>query len=708
VKPINPVLWLAPLLLCSCRMPEDLAQQPPRAREFPLKHRHHGVEREDPWHWLRERENPRVLAHLQAENAHTAAVMAAAGDLPERLFRELVGRIEEANESPVYPEGDYLYQSRIAAGQDYRAYYRKPKGGGEWQLYFDANAEASGKPFFDLGLLDVSPDGRTLAYAVDLEGDESHILRFRDLASGLELPPEIPGVSAEGEWDASGRLYYYITEDETRRPYRIFRYAVGGDPAGAERVHEERDPQFYLGIDKSQDERFLFAVSESKETTEVAVLAADDTAGRFTVLFPRRTGVRYWVEHLHGDWLVRTNEDALDYRLLAVPAVPAPDMAQARELVPARAGVRLDGVLPLRDHLVLFERENGVDRIRVRRLGDGAEHMIAFADPVHHLEPAVNAEFDTAYLNFTYSSPVRPASTWRYHLGTRGRELLRQVEVPSGHDPDAYEAYRIEAVSRDGTRVPMTVCHRRGLPRDGSRPAYLYGYGAYGLVDEDGFRVSALTWLERGFTVAIAHVRGGGLLGEQWHRDGKLGKKQNSFDDFIACAELLVAEGYTRPERLVIEGGSAGGLLVGAALNLRPELFRAALAAVPFVDIVNTMLDPSLPLTTFEYEEWGNPEDPRVFERLMAYAPYENVRPAAYPALLVTAGFNDPRVPYWEAAKWVARLRAHHTGPSPILLKTQLEAGHMGASGRYDAFRETAFEQAFLLSQVYSNETSTW
>ncbi len=699
MKPVNRILPLVPLLLlCSCRMPEDLSRQPPRAQEFPVKHRHHGVVREDPWHWLRERDDPRVLAHLQAENAHTAAVMAAAGDLPERLFRELVGRIEETSESPEYPDGDYLYQSRIAAGQDYRVYFRKPKAGGEWERYFDANAEAAGKPFFDLGVLDVSPDGRTLAYAVDLEGDESYILRFRDLASGRELPPEIPEVSAEGEWDAAGRHFYFVTEDETRRPCRIWRYAVGAAPGSAELVREEADPRYYLGIYKSQDGRHLFAVSESKETTEVAVLAADDTAGAFRVLFPRRPGIRHWVEHLHGDWLVRTNEDAPDYRLLAVPAsADPPDPARARELVPARPGVRLEQVLPLKDHLVLFERADGLDRIRVRRLRDGAEHLIAFPDPVYQVDPAVNAEFDTPYLYFTYSTPVRPPATWRYHLDTRERALLRQATVPSGHDPDAYAAYRIEAVSRDGTRVPVTVCHRKDLPRDGSRPAYLYGYGAYGLVDEDGFRASWLTWLERGFTVAVAHVRGGGLLGEQWHRDGKLDKKRNSFDDFIACAELLIAEGYTRPDRLVIEGGSAGGLLIGAVLNMRPELFRAALAAVPFVDIVNTMLDPSLPLTTFEYEEWGNPEDARVFEQMMAYAPYENVRPAAYPALLVTAGFNDPRVPYWEAAKWVARLRQHHTGRAPILLKTQLDAGHMGASGRYDWLRETAFEQAFLL-----------
>jgi oligopeptidase B len=674
--------------------------QPPQAREFPVKHKHHGIVREDPWHWLRERDNPAVLAHLQEENAYTDTVMAAAGDLPERLFSELLGRIEERNASAVHPDGPFLYQSRIDKGQQYRTYLRRPRdGSGDWRTYYDANAEADGSAYFDLGFLDVSPDGARLAYAVDTAGEERFTLRFRDLASGRDLPAVIEDVSADGEWDASGCFYFFIREDATRRPYQIFRYKMGTDPAAAVCVFTEPDPRFFAGLYKSQDGRFLFAVSESKETTAIHHLPADQPEGAFRALFPRREGIQYWVEHHAGSWLVRTNENAPDFQLLQLPCGES-DLAGAAVLAPPRKGVRLTDILPLRRHLLLFERADGLDRVEVRRWSDGARHTIAMQDPVYDLQGAMNAEYDTPYFHFTYSSPIRPSVTYRYHLDTRASGLLRETRVPSGHNPEDYTVHRIEAPSHDGVAAPMTILHRRDLALDGDNPAYLYGYGAYGDTVEAGFRTSWLTWLERGFVVAIAHVRGGGLLGEQWYQDGKLDKKQNSFLDFIACAETLVARGYTRPRRLVIEGGSAGGLLIGAVLNRRPELFRAAVAEVPFVDVLNTMLDPALPLTTHEYEEWGNPEDPEVFERLMAYSPYDNVRDAAYPALLVTAGFNDPRVPYWEAAKWVARLRKHQRGSAPILLKTLLDSGHMGASGRYESWRETAFTQAFLLHQL--------
>lgn len=670
------------------------------AWEQPFCHRQHGVSREDPWHWLRERDNPRVLAHLEAENAHTASAMAPVRSLVDQLYNELVSRIEENSCSAAYPDGRYYYQSRIGKGENYHRYYRRERhGDGEWKLYFDANREASLAPYFDLGFLDVSPDGRTLAYAVDTTGDESYSLHFRDLATGRDLPQHIEAVSPDGEWDASGTVYYYLLEDESRRPYRIMRYRLGEDPASAKEVYTETDVRFFAGIYKSQDQRYLFACSESQETTEVHILDAADTSGSFSVLFPRRSFIQYWIEHQDGHWLVRTNEGAPDFKLLSLPVTQS-DLAGARVLIPPQNGVRLTDVQPLRHHLLFFECENGLDRIRVRDLRDATEHCIEMPDKVYDLSPAANAEYETALFDFSYSSPVRPSLTIRYSLETREREIIRETVVPCGHDPDAYTTCRIEAVSHDGVRVPMTIVHRQDLPMDGSHTAYLYGYGAYGSSVEASFRTSWLTWLERGFVVAIAHVRGGGLLGEHWYQQGKLGHKENTFKDFIACAEALINTGYTRSRNIVIEGGSAGGLLIGAVLNARPDLFVAAVASVPFVDVLNTMLDPSLPLTTFEYEEWGDPSNPEVFKTLMAYSPYDNVRPADYPALLVTAGLNDPRVPYWEAAKWVAKLRKNQTGSAPILLKTNLETGHMGASGRYDAWKEAAFEQAFLLSSL--------
>jgi oligopeptidase B len=668
------------------------------AWEQPVRHRHHGISREDPWHWLRERDNPKVIAHLEAENAYTASVMAPVQPLVEQLSRELLSRIEESNRSAPYPDGRYIYQSRIEKGENYRRYYRRPRSGeGEWVLYLDANKEAQSTAYFDLGFLDVSPDGNTLAYAIDTTGDESYTLRFRDLESGKDLPQQIEAVSPDGEWDASGTVYYYLLEDEARRPFRIMRYRLGDDPASATEVYHEADVQFFAGLYKSQDQGYLFAYSESQETTEVHFLDAADTGGAFTRLFPRRPFVQYWVEHQDGHWLVRTNENAPDFQLLSLP-VGQSDLAGAAVLVPPREGVRLTDVQPLRHHLLLFERTNGLDRVRARDLRDGNEHCIEMPDTVYDLSPAVNAEYDTVFFDFSYSSPIRPSLTVRYNLDTRSREIIRETSVPSGHDPADYTAYRVEALSHDGVHVPMTILHRRDLAMDGSNPAYMYGYGAYGSSVEAHFRTSWLTWLQRGFVVAIAHVRGGGLLGEHWYQEGKLHKKENTFEDFIACAETLISSGYTRERRIVIEGGSAGGLLIGAVLNRRPDLFKAAVASVPFVDVINTMFDPSLPLTTFEYEEWGNPSEKAVFETLMSYSPYDNVHHADYPALLVTAGFNDPRVPYWEAAKWVAKLRKHQTGSAPILLKTNLETGHMGASGRYDAWKETAFEQAFLLS----------
>lgn len=669
---------------------------PPVAPQIPYSHMEHGVERPDPWHWLREKENPQVIAHLEAENRYTAAIMAQAGDLQECLYRELVGRIEEDDHSAPYFKGDFEYQSRIERGDNYRRYYRRPRdGSGPWQLYFDANARAESKPYFDLGIFEVSPDGNWLAYAEDLDGDEVYTLHFRDLRTGEDLPATILAVGGNGEWTGDSTGFVYVVEDKTRRPYRLIHYRLGADPASATVIYEEADPTFYLGIERSQDGLYLFAVSASKETTEVAYAPAAEP-GRLSVLYPRRHGIRYFLEHHLGRWLVHSNENAPDFQLLAVP-VDRPDLAEASVLWAPREHVRLQGFMPLRDFIVFWESERGLDFIRILQLEDGTEHRLSMPDPVYTLEDGHNEEFETEYLDFSYSSPIRPSVTWRYHLGERTRTIIDQSIVPAGHDPDAYVAYRREAVAADGATIPVTIAHRKDLRLDGNNRAFLYAYGAYADTIDPGFQRSWLTWLQRDFVVAIAHVRGGGLLGEAWYQQGKLGNKQNSFSDFIACAEKLIADGYTAPDRLAIQGESAGGLLIGAVLNQRPDLFRVAVAGVPFVDTLNTMLDESLPLTTFEYEEWGDPREPAAFQTILAYSPYDNVRAQAYPAILATAGLNDTRVHYWEAAKWVAKLRSLNTSSLPVLLKTSMEAGHAGASGRYDYLRDIALEQAFIL-----------
>lgn len=659
---------------------------------------HHGIPLEDPYRWLQERDNPEVRLHLEAENAYTKQLMEQAGNLPQRLYEELVGRIEEESESAPYRKEGYLYKSRTIKDRNYREYLRKPENAGEWEIYFDANAEAAGSSYFSLGFLDVAPGGNLLAYTVDLEGDEAYTLRFRDLGTGQDLPLSINAVSPDGEWNADGSAFYFLRETESRRPYQIYRLAIFED-AKQELVYQEADEQFFAGIYKSQDGKYLFACSESNETTEISWLDLANDSGDFKVFQPRRQDIQYWLEHQDGVWLIRSNDEAPDFKLIQI-AVDAGPNEEPEVLVPAREGIRLTDVLPLRRYRILFETRSGLNHVRIQNLLSGIEHELDVPDEVYELDAGNNEEFDVDCLQFVYSSPIRPAVTYSYNLETQERRILKQVRVPSGHDPEKYTTRRVLADSKDGTQVPMTFVHRKDLDQDGSAPAFLYGYGSYGSPESAAFNPLWLTWMERGIVVAVAHVRGGGLLGEAWYKDGKLQHKQNTFHDFIACASYLVDNKLTSSKKLAIKGGSAGGLLVGAVLNMRPDLFKAAVAVVPFVDVINTMLDPSLPLTTHEYEEWGDPADEAAFRSMLEWSPCDRVVEQPYPAILATAGWNDPRVSYWEAAKWVARLREASTSQSPILLKTDISSGHSGPSGRYSFLRETAMEQAFLLWQL--------
>jgi oligopeptidase B len=676
----------------------DLPPQP-IVPEIPFVHVEHGIEREDPYHWLRDRATPEVLEHLHTENAYTASVMDGAGHTTSQLFKELISRIEESTESAPWQEGQWIYRSRIEAGQQYPKYERRAKESeAEWTTFFDAETEAKDSAFFDLGFLDVSPDGTLLAYAIDREGDETYSIHFRDLRTGTDLADKIDGVSAMGEWNTSGDRYFFVREDEARRPYQLFLHKLGSDQP-AKLLYEEKDPLFYLGLEKSQDMHYLFAVSESQETTEVQFLPADLSAPTFAPLLGRKTGHQYSVEHYKDDWIILSNQDAPDFQLFTLP-VGYTDLAKATNLVPPREGIRIESVLPLQDYLVLFERAAGLDRIHILETATQASRILPTDDPVYEISAGHNAEFNVAYLDIEYSSPIRPNRTIRYHLNTGTNEILKEQKVPSGHNPDDYIVERVQVPSHDGVAIPMTLVYAKSLSENEPHPAYVYGYGAYGSPVYTGFRTSWLTWLQRDFIVAIPHVRGGGLLGEEWYQKGKLEYKENSFADCLACVRFLINSGKAKPGRVALHGGSAGGLLVGAVLNLDPKPFGAVVAEVPFVDVLNTMLDPSLPLTQFEYEEWGNPQNREVFDRIRRYAPYEAIRPQHYPPILATAGFNDPRVPYWEAAKWVARLRKNQLAPHSILLKTDLESGHGGPSGRYREWQEIAFVQSFILSQL--------
>ncbi len=643
-----------------------------------------------------------MIEHLKAENAYTELKMAGAKGLEAKLYKELIGRIEEDWESCAYKDGDYFYTSRISKGQNYHCYCRR-LGSMESpeEVYFDANEAAAGHDYFDLAYLEISPDGRWLAYAVDSSGDEEYELKFRDLHTGAELDTVIAPVSADGEWSSDGRYFYYTTENDTRRADKVMRHRFGTSPDEDEVVYEEPDAHFFVGIYGSQDRRFMFAYSISKETSEVHYLEENqDSPGDFQCILPRKTGIRYFAEHRDGRFLIRSNESAVDFRLFSIPVGVRHYKAQIEEILPGRDGVQLKEILNLKSHLIAFECVRGQDQIRVLSWADRSERVLEMPESVYTLSDGNNAEYDAPTFQFGYASPIRPASTYEYDLTSGQIRCLKSSLVPSGHNPQDYHVERHYATAADGVEIPITIYYRRDRRKDGKGPALIYGYGAYGETVSPGFSRSHLSYLQRGFAVALAHVRGGGFLGEEWYQSGKLQKKRNSFDDFIRCAEYLIDQHYTSSERLVAEGGSAGGLLVGSVVNERPKLFKVVLACVPFVDVVSTMLDESIPLTTFEYEEWGDPRNKTFFDCMLSYSPYDNVKPQAYPAMLVTAGLNDSRVQYWEPAKWVAKLRRAHTGAAPILLKTNLDAGHGGATGRYAAYQEVAFEQAFVLDQL--------
>jgi oligopeptidase B len=690
----------------------------PIAPEYPTKSTEHGITRIDPYAWLRDRDNPETIAYLKAENAYTEATLKDSKRLQEKLFNEMLGRIRETDASVPYREGQWWYSTGTRKGLDYSLHYRMKITAADPQkssrapsaeslatpehLYFDENAHAHGKEYYESGVHAPSPDGRLLAFSEDFTGDETYVLRFMDLETGKRMDSEIHETDGDGGvWDASGRTFFYLRLDQTRRPYQLKRHLLGSDPAKDEVLFEEKDEQFSLGLEESQDRQFLFLTSSSKETSEVLFLPTAKPEDPLKVVFPRRKGVEYYLEHWNHRFLVLTNEGAINFRLLSVPADAFHDPEKRNEILPHNPETRLTELLPLKDFLIVFERHRGQDRLRVLSPDEPEQnHVVQMPEEVYVLEEGMNLEFATDRVRLVYSSPITPRRVYDYHLRERRLELLKEKEITGGYRPERFRAYRREFPARDGTPIPVTIVHLRDLPLDGSPPLLLEGYGAYGETFTPDFRLSLLNYLERGFVCAVAHVRGGGLLGEAWYRAGKLEHKKNTFTDFVDIARALHQEGYGTPRKTAINGSSAGGLLIGAALNLSPESFGVAVANVPFVDILNSMLDASLPLTTEEYEEWGNPQEEHYFKIIKEYAPYENIRPAAYPHLLVTVGLNDPRVGFWEGAKWVARLRKNQTGDAQILLKTNLSAGHGGASGRYNALREMAMEQAFVLQHL--------
>ena len=676
------------------------APKPPVAQGRPKVLERHGDSRVDPYYWLRDKGNPEVTVHLEAENAYAEAVMAPTAELQETVYREIVGRVQLTDVSaPTFFKG-YWHYTRTVEGLDYEVHCRRPGSmDSPEQVLLDANQMAEGHAYFELGFVEHSQDEKLLAYAVDVTGAELHELRFRDLTTGADLEDVIEGVYYGAAWAADNKTFFYVKPDATMRPFQVWRHTLGTTTDRDVLVLQEDDERFELGVELTKSERYIVFNSTSHVTSECRLLSSDEPDGQPAIVEPRRHDIEYSIDHQDDRILILTNDGARNFRLMAAP-LSNPGRASWVEVVPEREGVRLNFTDVHINHVVLGQRSDGLQRLEVLDCLSGARHVIEQPDAAYTAFPGSSPNYHSAVMRFFYTSLTAPFSAIDYDMRTRQRTLVKEQPVRGGYDRTAYITERLWATAPDGVRVPISVVHRRDVAMTGSNPTLLYGYGAYEHSIDPVFDPARLSMLDRGFVFAIAHVRGGGEMGRGWYEDGKFLNKTNTFTDFIACAQHLIDQRYTSSNRLAIRGRSAGGLLIGAVLNARPDLFECAVAQVPFVDVLTTMLDETLPLTVNEYEEWGNPADPEYYQYMQSYSPYDNIRTASYPAMLVTGGFNDPRVSYWEPAKWVAKLRAITRGERPILLKTQMGAGHSGPSGRYESWREEAFVTAFVLSRL--------
>ncbi len=673
---------------------------PPIAKMIPHSETLNGDVRNDNYYWLKDKSNPEVIKYLEEENAYTSAMMKHTEKLQEELYKELLGRIKETDLTVPHKLDDYYYYSRTEQGKNYPIYCRK-KGNLEApeEIILDQNQLAQGHSYFQIGAVAVSPNHQLLAYSSDTTGAETFTLFVKDLSSGQLLSDQIPNTSYSVEWGNDNQILFYTTLDEAKRPYKLFRHKLGTEYQQDTLIYHEKDEAYFLGLNKTRSRQFILMELESNTTTEIHYLDADQPLGEFKIIHPRQAEMEYRVDHHAGDFFILTNDGAKNFKLMQAP-VSDPAKENWKEFIPHSDSVLLERLYAFQNHLVLFERQRGLRQIRVINLQSNQTHYVDFPEPAYVVWPSQNYEYKTNIFRFDYSSLITPRSIYDYNLETRQRELKKQYEVLGGYDPSEYQSERIFATAPDGAQIPISLVYKKGVKKNGGQPLYLYGYGSYGASIDAGFNPNRLSLLNRGFIYALAHVRGGAEMGRYWYDQGKLLNKKNTFDDFIACAEHLIKEGYTSEEKLVIAGGSAGGLLMGAVTNLRPDLFRIVVAKVPFVDVLNTMLDPSIPLTVTEYEEWGNPHKKELYDYMKSYSPYDNVTAKNYPALLITASLNDPRVGYWEPVKWTAKLRALKTDKNLLLLKVNMGAGHGGPSGRYQQLKETAFEFAFLFDQL--------
>ncbi|MCG8603603.1 S9 family peptidase [bacterium] len=680
------------------QMNNETDLKPPIAKIKPMKLEKHGHVRTDDYYWLKDRNDSEAIAYLEAENRYSDAIMGHTEELQKSLFEEIKGRIKQDDSSVPYKLDDYYYYTRYEEGQEYPLYCRKKETlAAPEEIMLDVNKMAEGYDFFSVRGTSVSWNQDILAYAVDTQGRRIYTIHFKNLSTGATLVNEIPAVTGNMVWANDNKTLFYSKQNpNTLRWYQIYRHTLGTDVADDVLVFEEKDDTFSCFVTRTKSKKFIVIGTQQTLSDEYRYLDAHNPTGNFQVILPRERNHEYGVDHYGDHFYIRTNDNAENFRLVRAP-IGSPSRDHWEEVIPHRQDIYLQGFEIFKDHLVLSERRNGLRQIRIKTWDGSDDHYLDFGEPAYLAYVSTNRDFNTSLVRYVYSSMTTPKSTYDYDMGAKTKALLKRDEVLGDFDSDNYVTERLYARARDGIAVPISIVYRKGIKKDGSNPFLLYGYGSYGASLDASFRSDRLSLLDRGFVYAIAHIRGGQELGRQWYENGKLFRKKNTFTDFIDCAQFLVEQKYTRPDRLFCRGGSAGGLLIGAVINMAPELFHGAIADVPFVDIITTMLDDSIPLTTSEYDEWGDPNNKDAYDYMLSYSPYDQVEAKDYPHLLVTTGLHDSQVQYWEPAKWVAKLRALKSDNNRLILKTNMDAGHGGASGRFKRYEEVAFRYAFLL-----------
>ncbi len=686
--------------LASCNSSKTNTPAPPLAKIIPHELTALGHTRVDNYYWLNDRENTEVIAYLQAENDYTKSFLKHTETLQQQLFDEMLGRIQQTDISVPYKLNGYYYYTRFEEGQEYPVYCRKKENmEAPEEILLNVNEMAKGFAYYQIGGLKISADNNMMAYSVDTVSRRQYTIHFKDLTSGEVHPQSIPNTSGNMAWANDNKTLFYSIKDESLRPHKIMKHQIGTDASTDETVFHEEDATFNTFVYKTKSEEYLVIGSTSTVSSEYRFISANDASAAFKVIQPRQRDLLYGVDHFGDHFYIRTNHNAINFKLMRTP-VAKTELEHWTEVIAHREDVLIEDFSVFSQYLAVSERNEGLIRLRVMRWDATEDYYVDFGEPTYLAYLSTNVDFETSKLRYGYTSLTTPNSIYDFDMASREKNLLKQQEVVGGYDPAGYISERVYATSHDGVKVPVSLVYKKGVVKDGNNPLVLYGYGSYGASMDAYFSSSRLSLLDRGFVYAITHIRGGEEMGRQWYENGKMLHKKNTFHDFIACGEFMIAEGYTSPGKMFAVGGSAGGLLVGAVMNMRPDLWKGVVAQVPFVDVVTTMLDESIPLTTGEYDEWGNPNDKTYYDYMLSYSPYDNVEAKEYPALLVTTGLHDSQVQYWEPAKWVAKLRATKTDNNTLLLQTNMDFGHGGASGRFEVLKETALEYAFMLNEL--------